>query len=66
MTSEPTHATTATPAERRPAVWPWLLIPLVTLIIFFALRTAKEAPPQATHHADAPEATPASEDAESR
>lgn len=25
------------PAERRPAVWPWLLVPLVALAMFFAL-----------------------------
>lgn len=33
---------------RRPAVWPWLLVPLVTLVVFFALRTARTsdvAPP---------------------
>jgi hypothetical protein len=32
------------PAERRQAVWPWLLVPLVTLVIFFALRSFREAP----------------------
>ncbi len=24
-------------AERRPAIWPWLVMPLVTLAMFFAL-----------------------------
>jgi hypothetical protein len=65
MSSEPLHSTTAPSAEqRRPAVWPWLLLPLVALTIFLVLRTAKEAPPQ--HHADATEATAPSEDTGSR
>ena len=29
------------PSERRPAVWPWLLIPLVALALFFALRSVR-------------------------
>jgi hypothetical protein len=60
MSSEPLQSTASPPAERRPAVWPWLLLPLVALTIFFVLRTAKDAPPQ--HHADAAEATAPSED----
>jgi hypothetical protein len=28
--------------ERRQAVWPWLLMPLVTLALFFALQNARE------------------------
>jgi hypothetical protein len=31
-----------TPAERRQAVWPWLLIPLVALALFFILRTVRQ------------------------
>ena len=27
----------AGPVERRPAMWPWLVMPLVTLAMFFAL-----------------------------
>ena len=37
MTPDPAH--TARPPERRPAVWPWLLVPLVTLAMFFTLRS---------------------------
>jgi hypothetical protein len=40
---------TATTAERRPAVWPWLLLPLVALAMFFAVRTVKQAPRHAAH-----------------
>lgn len=43
MTPEPTPSSTATQSHR-PAVWPWLLLPLAALTLFFALRTAKEWP----------------------
>jgi H+/Cl- antiporter ClcA len=36
-------------AERRQAVWPWLLLPLVALALFFALRSVKQAPHHAGH-----------------
>jgi hypothetical protein len=42
--SDPTPSTSAGSAERQPAVWPWLLLPLVALALFFALRTVKQAP----------------------
>jgi hypothetical protein len=29
----------------RQPLWPWLLMPLVTLAIFLALRNARQAPP---------------------
>jgi hypothetical protein len=35
----------------RPAVWPWLLLPLVVLAMFFALRAVTPAP---RHAANAP------------
>lgn len=40
------HATDASsgPGERLPAVWPWLLIPLVALALFFILRTVRQGP----------------------
>ena len=49
MSADPLH----TRSERRPAVWPWLLLPLVVLAIFFALRTAKDAPERARDAAPA-------------
>jgi hypothetical protein len=36
--SEPSRA----PGERVAAVWPWLLIPLVALALFFILRTVRD------------------------
>jgi hypothetical protein len=42
MTSEPTHLGAA-PADRRQPMWPWLLLPLVTLVLFFVLFKLKAA-----------------------
>jgi hypothetical protein len=42
MSSEPADTSTAT-AERRPAVWPWLVVPLLALALFFALSRFKES-----------------------
>jgi hypothetical protein len=45
----PDPADQGAPPERRQAVWPWLLVPLVALAMYFALRsarTATEAPPE--------------------
>jgi hypothetical protein len=65
MSPDPS-ATASSTAERRPAVWPWLLLPLVALAIFFALRTVKQAPARHTAYPDtAAEAAP-DEVAESR
>lgn len=32
------------PRERRPAIWPWLLMPLVVLAVFCALARAHHRP----------------------
>lgn len=32
-----------TAADRRPAVWPWLLMPLAVLAMFFALRSVRHS-----------------------
>jgi hypothetical protein len=40
----PDAAGSRKPGERRPAVWPWLLIPLVALALFFALRSVRSSP----------------------
>ena len=29
--------------QRQPAVWPWLLIPLVTLLLFYGLQQVRNA-----------------------
>ena len=52
MSSDPTHFPSASTAERRPAVWPWLLLPLVALALFFALRSVKQAPLREASHPD--------------
>ena len=33
----PESTLSPTPAERRPAIWPWLVMPLVTLILYYGL-----------------------------
>jgi len=58
MSPDPSLSTSASTAERRPAVWPWLLLPLVALTMFFALRTVKQAPDRHAAHPDAAEAAP--------
>ena len=45
MSSDPLTPSSGGSAERQPAVWPWLLLPLVTLAMFFALRAVKKEPP---------------------
>ena len=64
MAPEPTPSSDAA-AERRPAVWPWLLIPLVALTFFFVLHTAKEAPRKASQHTEVTEVPSPSEPADS-
>jgi hypothetical protein len=47
-TRSPDEAGAHKPTERQPAVWPWLLIPLVALALFFVLSKVREesaAPP---------------------
>jgi hypothetical protein len=33
-----------TRAERRPAIWPWLVMPLIVLVVFLALVRAHHRP----------------------
>lgn len=44
MSPDPLTSTSGGTAERQPAVWPWLLLPLVALALFFALRAVKDGP----------------------
>lgn len=62
MESPPQAETAATPNERpaeapagtpRPVVWPWLVVPAITLAVFFALRSCQQGAMRA-----APAATP--------
>ena len=52
MSPDPSPSTSVGTAERRPAVWPWLLLPLVALALFFALRSVKQAPLRDASHPD--------------
>jgi hypothetical protein len=57
MAPAPDDAGTHKPAERQPAVWPWLLIPLAALALFFVLSKVREeslAPPPGGVAAPAP------------
>ena len=31
--------------DRRPAIWPWLVMPLVVLVAFYTLKRVRERPP---------------------
>lgn len=69
MTPEPDIHNTATPPAQRPAVWPWLLLPLVALTLYYVLSTVKRSPigdPLPAHHAEAPANSTPSDDLESR
>ena len=66
MSSDPIHPASAGTAERRPAVWPWLLLPLVALSLFFALSSMKQARQRPASHPDAPAQAASGEAAESR
>jgi len=40
-------------SERRPAVWPWLVMPLIVLLVFYALHRVQHPPPARTPAVDA-------------
>jgi hypothetical protein len=61
MSADPLTSTPGGSAERRPAVWPWLLLPLLTLALFFALRAAKPDPQPASPSGVAAEPAPGGE-----
>ena len=45
MADEPPGAGSTVPGparERRPAVWPWLVMPVVVLLMFYALHTVHQ------------------------
>jgi len=52
------------PSERRPAIWPWLVMPLVTLALFFALNRLHQSTAPAASFEAGPD-TAASSSAES-
>jgi len=44
MPSSPDSMAASGPRERRPAVWPWLLMPAVVLLVFYALFRMHQQP----------------------
>jgi len=38
------HAQAHAAIGQRPAIWPWLLMPLAVLALYFTLRTVREMP----------------------
>jgi hypothetical protein len=54
MTPEPDQSSSASPANHGQAVWPWLLLPLVALTLYYVLYTVKNSPHDLpAHHAEA-------------
>jgi hypothetical protein len=45
--------------ERRPAVWPWLVMPIVVLLVFYALFRVHQRPGSAPAAPDTQAAAPA-------
>jgi hypothetical protein len=46
----------ALPTDRRPAIWPWLVMPLITLLVFYWLYSLDQDSGVASRHAPATEA----------
>lgn len=46
MTPEHSNPSLRHAPERRPAMWPWLLMPLAALALYFALHSVRENAPQ--------------------
>jgi len=40
-------------SERRPAVWPWIIMPLIVLLVFYALHRVQHPPSARMPPADA-------------
>jgi len=38
----------ALPSDRRPAIWPWLVMPLITLLVFYWLYSLDQVSGQAS------------------
>lgn len=58
-TQAPDDTGTHKPTERQPAVWPWLLIPLVALALFFVLSKVREESASAPASSTVPAVSPA-------
>jgi hypothetical protein len=65
MSSDPLNSSAAS-ADRRPAVWPWLLLPFIVLALFFALRSVTPGPSRHAAHPEAASESAPGEGVESR
>jgi hypothetical protein len=45
----------ALPPDRRPAIWPWLVMPLITLMVFYWLYSLDQVSGVASRHASGTE-----------
>jgi hypothetical protein len=54
------------PTDRRPAIWPWLVMPLVTLALFYGLDRMNRQQDQSAYHSAAQSAADSSDDSEGR
>jgi hypothetical protein len=55
--------TTQDTKERRPAIWPWLLMPIVVLLVFYTLHSFQDAAKSAAAHQAQSDASDSSETA---
>ena len=46
------------PTDRRPAIWPWLVMPLITLLVFYWLYSLDQDSGVASRHAAPTEIAP--------
>jgi len=44
--------------EKKGSPWPWILVPIAAIIMFFVLRECRQNLPPAPDHATAPAASP--------
>ena len=65
MSPDPSDSTATGTAERPQAMWPWLLLPLVALTLFFALHRVRTAPAHHAVHSEESAAAASSEAGES-
>jgi hypothetical protein len=42
--------------ERRPAIWPWLVMPLITLLLFYSLERLDREQSDGSYHSAGPQA----------
>jgi hypothetical protein len=61
VATEHSNPSLAHASERRPAVWPWLLMPLAALALYLALHSVRMSAPQTEGHSQTAQPAPDSE-----